>query len=103
MQNRSITPCRLVAGTPADSRASDLDFDAPTDLSIKERDDVPVPRFITDGEPQAFNAINHVAPSELLRLSPSFKASSKVEHIVDAAVLRCISEHRSVGTHSRSA
>jgi hypothetical protein len=26
-----------------------------------------------------------------------------VEHIVDAAALRRISEHRSVGTHSRSA
>ena len=48
-------------------------------------------------------AVGVQATSELLRLSPSISASSKVEHIVDAAALRRISEHRSVGTHSRSA
>jgi hypothetical protein len=50
-QHQSITACRLIEGIPSDSRASDPYFPAPTDLSIKERDDVPVPRFITDGAP----------------------------------------------------
>jgi hypothetical protein len=60
--------------------------------------------FTITYEPEnSFDAINHLAPSELLRLSPSISATSKVEHILDAAVLRCISEHRPVGTHSRSA
>jgi hypothetical protein len=52
--------------------------------------------------PRSAIAVGAQTTFELPGRSPPISASSKVEHIVNAAP-RCISEHRYVGTHSRSA